>query len=137
MLARLQAMRDVFRTVAALRSALSAHSDLLLESLALRHQLGVLARSDRRFRPSDRLLSVCLRRRWPRWREALVLVQPDTVARWHREGFSRCWSRRFRNVRNYNTQTGAHRWFQGSNSREAERGTNAKYPLWNSMRRSP
>ena|ERR1700736_6168338 len=46
-------MRDVFRTVAALRSALSAHRDLLLESLALRHQLGVLARSDRRFRPSD------------------------------------------------------------------------------------
>jgi hypothetical protein len=49
-------MRDVFRTVAALRSALSAHRDLLLEILALRHQLGVLARSDRRFRPSDRLL---------------------------------------------------------------------------------
>ena len=55
-------MRDVFRTVAALRSALSAHRDLLLEILALRHQLGVLARSDRRFRPSDRLLWVCLRR---------------------------------------------------------------------------
>src|SRR5712691_9800265 len=83
-------------TVAGLRSALCARRDLLLEILALRHQLCVLARSDRRFRPSDRLLWLCLRRLWPRWREALVLVQPATVARWHREGFRGCWSRRSR-----------------------------------------
>jgi hypothetical protein len=37
-----------------------------------------------------------LRRWWLRWREALVLVQPATVARWHREGFRGCWSRRSR-----------------------------------------
>ena len=72
-------------------SALSTRRDLLLEILALRHQLGVLGRSDRRFRPSDRLLWVYLRRLWPRWREALVPVQPATVARWHREGFRGCW----------------------------------------------
>src|SRR3984893_11583514 len=89
-------MRDVFRTVAALRSALSAHRDLVLEILALRHQLGVLARSDRRFRPSDRLLWVCLRRLWPLWRDTLVLVQPATDARWHRQGFRGCWRRRSR-----------------------------------------
>src|SRR5216683_1371721 len=89
-------MRDAFRTVAALRSALSTRRDLLLEHLALRHQLGVLARSDRRFRPSDRLLWLCLRRLWPRWRDALVLVQPATVARWHREGFRGWRSRRSR-----------------------------------------
>jgi hypothetical protein len=62
----------------------------------LRHQLRVLARSDPRFRPSDRLLWLCLRHLWPRWREALVLPQPATVARWHREGFRGCWSRRSR-----------------------------------------
>jgi hypothetical protein len=84
-------MRDAFRTVAVLRSALSTRRDLLLEILALRHQLSVLGRSDRRFRPSDRLLWVCLRRWWPRWREALELVQTATVARWHREGFRGCW----------------------------------------------
>src|SRR5438309_1090017 len=89
-------MRNAFRTVAALRSALSTRRDLLLEYLALRHQLGVLARSDRRFRPSDRLLWLCLRRLWPRWRKALVLVQPATVARWHREEFCGCWRRRRR-----------------------------------------
>src|SRR6266849_4857443 len=86
-------MRDAVRTVAALRSALSTRRDLLLEHLALRHQLGIFARSDRRFRPSDRLLWVCLRRLWPRWRKALVLVQPATVARRHREGFRGCWRR--------------------------------------------
>src|SRR5260370_35197029 len=89
-------MRDAFRTFAALRSALSTRVNLLLEILALRHQLRVLACSDRRFRPSDRLLWVCLRGLWPRWREALVLVQPATVARWHREGFRGCWRRRRR-----------------------------------------
>ena len=89
-------MRAAIWTVAGLRSALCARRDLLLESLALRHQLCVLARSDRRFRPSDRLFWLCLRHLWPRWREALVLVQPATVARWHRERFRGCWSRRSR-----------------------------------------
>src|SRR5712692_2390373 len=89
-------MRDASRTVAAFRSALSTRRDLLFENLALRHQLAVLARSDRRFRPCDRLLWLCLRRLWPRWREALVLVQPATLARWHREGFRGCWSYRLR-----------------------------------------
>jgi len=89
-------MRDAFRTIAVLRSALTTHRDLLLEILALRHQLYVLGRSDRRFRPSDRLLWVCLRRWWPRWSETLVLVQPATVARWHREAFRGCWRRRSR-----------------------------------------
>ena len=80
-----------------LRFSLSTRRDLLLlEILALRHQLGILGRSDRRFRPSDRLLWVCLRRFWPRWREALVLVQAATVARWHRAGFRGCWRRRSR-----------------------------------------
>jgi hypothetical protein len=62
-------------------------------SSALRHQLGVLSRSNRRFRTSDRLFWLCLRRAWPRWREALVLVQPATVDCWHREGFCGWWRR--------------------------------------------
>jgi hypothetical protein len=70
--------------------------DLLLETLALRHQLGVLARSNKRFRPADRLFWVFLRWFWSRWREALVLIQPATVDRWHREGIRRCWRRRSR-----------------------------------------
>jgi hypothetical protein len=89
-------MRNAFRTIATLRSALSSRRDLLFEYFALRHQLGVLGRSDRHFRSADRLLWLCLRRWWPRWQDALVLVQPATVARWHREGFRGCWRRRSR-----------------------------------------
>ena len=77
-------MQHVVRTLAAIRFALSTRRDLLLEMLALRHQLAVVTRSNRRFRPSDRLAWLILRRVWPRWRDALVLVQPATVDRWHR-----------------------------------------------------
>src|SRR5262245_53855991 len=91
----LRAMRHVVRT-AAIRFAVSTRRDLLLEILALRHQLAILARSNRRFRPSDRLLWLILRRMWPRWRETLVLVQPATVDRWHRYWPDRRWWRRSR-----------------------------------------
>src|SRR3989442_6408520 len=37
-------MREAFQTVAAFRSALSTRRDLLLEMIALRHQLGVVPR---------------------------------------------------------------------------------------------
>src|SRR5436190_16497723 len=92
----LRAMRHVVGTITAIRFALSTRRDLLLEMLALRHQLAVLARSNRRFRLSDRLLWLVLRQLWPRWRDALVLIQPATVDRWHREGFHRCGRRRSR-----------------------------------------
>jgi len=89
-------MRVGLRTVAALRSALFMRLDVLFEILALRHQLGVLARSDRRFRQADRLLWLCLQRFWPRWKDALVLVKPATVARWRRKGSWECWRPRSR-----------------------------------------
>ena len=95
-LGTLQAMRGSFRTGAAVRATQATRTDLLLETLALRHQLGVLARSNRRFRPTDRLLWLLLRWLWPRWREALVLVQPATIDRWSRDGFRRFWRRRAR-----------------------------------------
>ena len=74
-MAVLRAMQHVVRTLAAIRFALSTRRDLLLEMLALRHQLAVVTRSNRRFRPSDRLAWLILRRVWPRWRDALVLVR--------------------------------------------------------------
>lgn len=89
-------MHHAVRTVAAIRVVVSTRRDLLLEILALRHQLAVLARSNRRFRPSDRLLWLMLRWLWPRWREALALVQPATVDRWHRDWRERRWGRRAR-----------------------------------------
>ena len=89
----LRRMCHVVRAVTAMRLALAARRDLLLEVLALHHQLAVLARSNRRFRTPDRLLWLFLRRVWPQWRDALRLVQPATVDRWHRDRFDRPWWR--------------------------------------------
>ena len=92
-------MFDVFLTVAAtLRSALKTRRDLALENLALRHQLAVLMGSGRcrHFRSWDRLLWMGLRRLWANWKDALILVQPATVVRWHRERFRRYWSSKSR-----------------------------------------
>ena len=89
-------MRAVVATRPAARSAQATRRDLLLETLALRHQLCVLARSNRRFRPADRLFWLFLRWLWPSWREALLLIQPATVDRWHRDGVFQCWRGRSR-----------------------------------------
>ena len=95
-LAMLRPMRQVVRMVTAIRFALWMRKELLLEMLALRHQLAVLRRSNRRFRPPDRLLWLILRRIWPQWRDALVLVQPATVERGRRDRCDRRWWRRSR-----------------------------------------
>jgi len=67
---------------------------LAVEILALRHQLGVLKRSVKRPRLSnvDRGLWVLLSRRWARWSDALIIVKPATVIKWHRAGFRRYWT---------------------------------------------
>ena len=77
-----------------LRSTVRPRCDIALENLALRQQLVVLTRSSRRPRltPADRLFWSWLLRAWPRWRSALVIVQPDTVVRWHRTGWRRYWA---------------------------------------------
>ena len=68
----------------------SSRRDLLLENLALRQQLAVLKRrhSHPRLAVTDRLFWVILRRFWSGWSmQALILVLPETVVRWHRAGF--------------------------------------------------
>ena len=44
-----------------------------------------------KLRPRDRVFWVCLSRLWSNWRSALVIVQPETVIKWHRQGFKRDW----------------------------------------------
>ena len=76
-----------------LHALLKSRRDLALENMALRQQLGVLKakRPRPRLRAADRILWVLLRRLWPNSRDALMIVQPETVIRWHREGFRRYW----------------------------------------------
>ena len=76
--------------VRALTLALRGHHELVLENLALRQQLAAFQRTTRcRFRARDRLFWMALARSWRNWRTALMVVQPDTVIRWHRDWFRR------------------------------------------------
>ena len=79
--------------VAVVRAFLLPRSVMLTENLALRHQLGILQRSVKRpkLRQRDRILWVWLSRLWPNWRSCLIIVKPDTVIRWHRDGFRLYW----------------------------------------------
>jgi len=63
--------------------------DLAAENLALRQQLAILQQKSRtpRLRQCDRIFWVLLSRIWAAWRSALLIVQPDTVVGWHRQGF--------------------------------------------------
>jgi len=66
---------------------------VVLENLVLRQQLAVLKR--RHPRPSlslsDKLFWVAIRRFWSQWKQALIVVSPETVVRWHRAGFRLYW----------------------------------------------
>ena len=66
---------------------------LVAENAFLRQQLIVLRRQVARpaVTPRDRLLLVLLARLAHDWRSALLIVQPDTLLRWHRHAFRRVW----------------------------------------------
>ena len=84
--------------LAFLRAVIFGRTGLAAENVALRHQLGVLQRSVKRpqLRKRDRIFWVWLSRLWPGWRSALVLVEPATVIKWHRQGFKLYWRRKSR-----------------------------------------
>ncbi len=69
---------------------------LAVENAALRQQVNVLQRSVTRPRldDTDRMFWI-FRRRWVRGRrDLLVIVQPETVIRWHRNGYRDYWKNR-------------------------------------------
>jgi putative transposase len=68
-------------------------ADLILENALLRQQLIVVSRQVKRpqFSRWDRLVLVWLASRWQGWKQALLLIQPDTLLRWHRELFKWVW----------------------------------------------
>src|SRR5436309_14138416 len=74
-----------------------AHRHLALENLALRHQLAVYKKTVARPKVcrSDRLFWVALSRVWAGWRQALVIVSPNTVLRWQRRRFREYWTKLF------------------------------------------
>jgi len=78
--------------------AFRTRHSLVLENLALRHQIVVLQRSSKRprLKMRDRVFWVLLSRIWSGWRDSLSFVKPETVIRWHRKGFRLYWTWRSR-----------------------------------------
>jgi putative transposase len=83
-------LRSVFSF---LLSLFKSHTQLRLGVLFLRKQLEIVARSSPRLRvsPSDRFFIGILTDLYDSWREALLIVQPETVIRWHRQSFRVFW----------------------------------------------
>jgi putative transposase len=68
-------------------------SELVAENALLRVPLIILRRQVKRpaCTKTDRVLLVLLARMIRTWKQALFLVQPETVLRWHRQGFKLLW----------------------------------------------
>ena len=66
-----------------------SRSRLEAENFLLRHQLAIATREAPprlRLRGSDRALLIWMTRLWPNLLDAVQVVQPETVLRWHRAG---------------------------------------------------
>src|SRR6266481_4775062 len=75
-------------------SLFKSKSRLEAENAALRHQLIVLQRKMRgriRLTNGDRLFLVQLYRWFPSILNAITIIRPATLVRWHRGGFRRYW----------------------------------------------
>src|SRR5215467_8718892 len=89
-LTTLDLLLDVLRFI---RLILRPRSALAAENLFLRKQLALYVERQvkpRRAKVPTRLTLVLLSRLFA-WREALTIVKPDTLIRWHRQGFRLFW----------------------------------------------
>src|SRR5215472_13119062 len=68
-------------------------SELVAENALLRQQLIILQRLVKRpaYTKSDRMLLVLLARMVRTWKQVLFIVRPETLLRWHRQGFKLFW----------------------------------------------
>jgi len=71
-------------------------SELIAENALLRQQLIILKRRVKRppVTRADRILLVLLAKLVRTWQQALLIVQPDTLLRWHRKLFRLNWQRK-------------------------------------------
>jgi putative transposase len=72
--------------------------ELVAENALLRQQIIMLKRQVKRpaCTKKDRILLVLLARAVRAWKQALFIVQPETLLRWHREAFRLFWRRKSR-----------------------------------------
>jgi putative transposase len=73
-----------------------SRAELILENAFLRQQLIILDRLVKRpmLRPREGVLLVLIASRLKAWKQALLIVQPDTLIRWHRDLYRWLWKRK-------------------------------------------
>jgi hypothetical protein len=86
-------MGFVLHLLTAIRALSADRNRLAMENVVLRHQLNVLKRGAKRVQleDSDRVFWVLIHRFFEHWKDHLVIVKPETVLRWHRNGFRYYW----------------------------------------------
>src|SRR5512143_1442210 len=91
----LRFMAEIFRLIlGAILDSFRSRSSLEAEIVALRQQLNVLCRQSAKrpeFSAFDRLFFAALYQIAPKVKDALAIVRPETVIRWHRAGFRLFW----------------------------------------------
>jgi len=80
-------------TFGTLSDLFRSREDLIAENAFLRQQLIIINRKIKRpqLTNSDRLSLVLLARCTPFWKQAVFIIQPDTLLRWHRDLFRYYW----------------------------------------------
>jgi putative transposase len=91
-----QTGEDLSLPLATLTDLGRSKSELIVENALLRQQLIILKRQVKRppITRTDRILLVLLARVVRTWQQALLIVQPDTLLRWHQELFRLVWKRK-------------------------------------------
>jgi len=112
-----------------LASPFRSQARLEAEIIFLRHQLNLLRRrrpAKPRLTTADRLLFVGLYRLVPSLLNAAVIIQPDTIVRWHRAGFRSYWR--------WKSRSRGGRPKVSVEVRNLIRRMNAENPLWGAPR---
>src|SRR5215210_4504541 len=78
-------------------------AELMAENSLLRQQLIILNRQVKKpsFSPLDRFLLVVLVSKLKNWKQALLILKPDTLLRWHRQGFRLFWKLKSKSNKSY------------------------------------
>jgi len=86
-------MQLVVHLLTVIRALAADRTRLAMENLVLRQQINIFKRGVKRVRleDSDRIFWVVIHRVFKEWKEHLVIVKPETVIRWHRNGFRYYW----------------------------------------------
>ena len=101
---------------------------LITENLCLRQQLTVVIRHQKRFplQNKDRRFWILMARWFARWTDCLILVKPETVLRWHKQGWRYYWR--------WTSRRGVGRKRVSLEARTLVRRMTRENPLWGQMR---